>query len=66
MRIGAHAQIWVAPVTGDNLDVIEHARDLGFEAIDINVAELPPPFPPAEMRRRLEAAGVQGPRSAPS
>jgi len=60
MRIGAHAQIWVAPVTGDNLDVIDHTRDLGFEAIDINVAELPPPFPPAEMRRRLEAAGVQG------
>ena len=58
MRIGAHAQIWVAPFTGDTLDVIGHVGDLGFDAIDINVGELPPPFPPAELRRRLEGAGL--------
>ncbi len=58
MRIGAHAQIWVAPFSGDTLDVIGHVRDLGFDAIDINVGELPPPFPPAELRRRLTATGL--------
>jgi len=58
MRIGAHAQIWVAPFTGDSLDVIDRVRDLGFDAIDINVGELPPPFPPAELRRRLTGTGL--------
>ena len=59
MRIGAHAQIWVAPFTGDTLDVIERVHDLGFDAIDINVGVLPPPFPAAELRRRLAATGLQ-------
>jgi len=58
MRIGAHAQIWVAPFTGDTLDVVSHVRDLGFDAIDINVGQLPPPFPAADLRRRLEATGL--------
>jgi D-psicose/D-tagatose/L-ribulose 3-epimerase len=58
MRIGAHAQIWVAPFTGETLDLIGHVRDLGFDAIDINVGELPPPFPAAELRRRLTEAGL--------
>lgn len=58
MRIGAHAQIWVAPFTGDALDLLGHVRDLGFDAIDINVGELPPPFPAAALRRRLAEAGL--------
>jgi D-psicose/D-tagatose/L-ribulose 3-epimerase len=58
MRIGAHAQIWVAPFTGDTLDVLGHVRDLGFDAVDINVGQLPPPFHPADLRRRLEATGL--------
>jgi D-psicose/D-tagatose/L-ribulose 3-epimerase len=59
MRIGAHAQIWVAPFTGDTLDLVGHIRDLGFDAIDINVGELPPPFPAAALRRRLAEVGLQ-------
>jgi len=59
MRIGAHAQIWVAPFTGDTLDVLDHVRDLGFDAIDINVGELPPPFVPAALRQRLSDTGLQ-------
>ncbi len=59
MRIGAHAQIWVAPFTGRDLDLLEHIRALGFEAVDINVPELPPPFSPAELRARLERTGLQ-------
>jgi len=59
MRIGAHAQIWVAPFTRDTLDLIGHVRDLGFDAIDINVGELPPPFPAAALRRRLAEVGLQ-------
>ena len=60
IKIGAHAQIWVAPVAGDTLHVIEHVRDLAFDAIDINVVELPPPFPVCELRRRLAETGLQG------
>jgi D-psicose/D-tagatose/L-ribulose 3-epimerase len=59
MRIGAHAQIWVAPFTGETLDLVGHVRDLGFDAIDINVGALPPPFPAAALRRRLTEAGLQ-------
>lgn len=59
MRIGAHAQIWVAPFTGRDLDLLEHIRALGFEAVDINVPELPPPFSPAELRARLERTSLQ-------
>lgn len=58
MRIGAHAQIWVAPFTGDTLDVLGHVQDLGFDAIDINVGQLPPSFVAADLRRRLEATGL--------
>ncbi len=58
MRIGAHAQIWVAPFTDGTLDVVDRVRDLGFDAIDINVGEVPPPFSPAELRRRLAATGL--------
>ncbi|MGD0265083.1 MAG: sugar phosphate isomerase/epimerase [Candidatus Methylomirabilota bacterium] len=58
MQIGAHAQIWVAPFTRDTLDLLGHVRDLGFDAIDINVGELPPPFPAAALRRRLAEAGL--------
>ncbi|MFI5341365.1 MAG: sugar phosphate isomerase/epimerase family protein [Candidatus Methylomirabilales bacterium] len=60
MRIGAHAQIWVAPFTGDTLDLVGRVRDLGFDAIDINVGELPPPFPAADLRCRLIEAHLQG------
>ncbi|HSB78764.1 MAG TPA: sugar phosphate isomerase/epimerase family protein [Candidatus Methylomirabilis sp.] len=60
MRIGAHAQIWVAPFTGNTLDLVGRVRDLGFDAIDINVGELPPPFQAAELRRRLTESHLQG------
>jgi D-psicose/D-tagatose/L-ribulose 3-epimerase len=60
MRIGAHAQIWVAPFTGNTLDLVARVGDLGFDAIDINVGELPPPFQAAELRRRLTEAHLQG------
>ena len=60
MRIGAHAQIWIAPFTGDTLDLVGRVRDLGFDAIDINVGELPPPFPAADLRCRLSEAHLQG------
>ena len=59
ITFGAHAQIWVSPVAGNTLHVVEHVRDLGFDAIDINVIELPPPFPPHELRQRLEGARLQ-------
>ncbi len=60
MRIGAHAQIWIAPFTGDTLDLVGRVRDLGFDAIDINVGELPPPFAVADLRSRLSQTHLQG------
>ncbi|MGD0265091.1 MAG: sugar phosphate isomerase/epimerase family protein [Candidatus Methylomirabilota bacterium] len=59
MRIGAHAQIWVAPFTAETLDLVDHIGDLGFDAIDINVGEVPPPFAGAELRRRLGQKGLE-------
>lgn len=58
MRIGAHTLIWVAPFTGETLDLVDRVRDMGFDAIDIGVGEVPPPFPAAELRRRLARTGL--------
>ncbi len=58
MRFGAHTLIWVTPFTGDTLDLVDRVRELGFDAIDVGLGEVPPPFDPAVLRRRLAATGL--------
>ncbi len=57
MRFGVHCRLWTTGWTSVNLDLIDRARALGFDAFEIPLLN-PAAVDPVAIRRRAEAAGI--------
>jgi len=58
MRFGVHCRLWTTGWSNANLDLIEHAKTLGFSAFEISLVNLAG-IDPACIRQRAEAAGIE-------
>lgn len=58
MRIGIHCRLWTTSWTNANLDLIDHAKVLGFSIFEISLVNLAG-VDPVAIRRRAEAAGME-------
>jgi D-psicose/D-tagatose/L-ribulose 3-epimerase len=58
MRFGVHCRLWTTGWSNANLDLIEHAKSIGFSAIEISLINLAGIDPP-RIRQRAEAAGIE-------
>ena len=57
MRYGASTFIWTSPFSNQTLDLIDHAKSLGFDIIEICV-EAPDTIDPQSIRRRAGQIGI--------
>jgi D-psicose/D-tagatose/L-ribulose 3-epimerase len=57
MRFGVHCRLWTMSWTSANLDLIDHAKAIGFDVFEISLLNLPA-VDPVAIRRRAEAAGI--------
>ena len=57
LRYAVHAYAWTTSWSDETLDLINHARDLGFDLIEIPLMELDKVHP-AHIKERLQAAGI--------
>jgi D-psicose/D-tagatose/L-ribulose 3-epimerase len=57
MRYAVHAYAWTSSWSNDDLAIIDHAADLGLDAVEIPLMELDAVDPEA-IRARAQAAGV--------
>jgi D-psicose/D-tagatose/L-ribulose 3-epimerase len=57
MKYAVHAYAWTSSWTGDDLPIIDHAADLGLDAVEIPLMELDAVDPEA-IRSRAQGAGV--------
>jgi len=58
MKIGASTFIWVSPFSNKTLDLVEKARDLGFDILEICVED-PKTIDPKSIIGRLEEYGLE-------
>jgi len=58
MRFGIRFSLWSRAWSNANLDLIQHARDLGYSAFEIGLANLPQVDAKA-IRQRAEASGIE-------
>jgi D-psicose/D-tagatose/L-ribulose 3-epimerase len=58
MRIGIHCRLWTTSWTNANLDLIDHAKALGFSVFEVSLVNLAG-VDPVAIRRRAEAAGIE-------
>ena len=57
-RFGVASLIWTEDFTVNDLPIIEKAKSLGFDVLDINIAH-PERFPTTEVRNELKAVGIE-------
>lgn len=57
MRFGVHCRLWTTGWNSTHLDLIDHARTLGFSAFEISMLNLAA-VEPVAIRRRAEAIGM--------
>ena len=57
LKYAIHAYAWTPSWSNDSLDLIDRARDLGFDLIEVPLMEIEKVDPPA-IRARLQAAGM--------
>jgi D-psicose/D-tagatose/L-ribulose 3-epimerase len=58
MKIGASTFIWVSPFSNKTLDVVERARELGFDILEICIED-PKTIDPKSILGRLEKNGLE-------
>jgi D-psicose/D-tagatose/L-ribulose 3-epimerase len=58
MRFGIHCRLWTTGWSNANLDLIDHARALGFSVFEVTLVNLAA-VDPVAIRRRAEAAGME-------
>jgi D-psicose/D-tagatose/L-ribulose 3-epimerase len=58
MRFGIHYRLWSRAWSDADLDLIQHARDLGYSVFEITISNLPQINAKA-IRQRAEAAGIE-------
>jgi len=57
-KLGVDTMIWVEEFTTQSLPIINKAKELGFDAIDININH-PERFPAKEVKARLKEVGIE-------
>jgi len=57
-KLGVDTMIWVEEFTTQSLPIINKAKELGFEVIDININH-PERFPAKEVKARLKEVGIE-------
>ena len=50
--------VWTLPLTDDDLGLVKHARELGFDVLEVVVGREPPQFNAQRMRAALDAEGM--------
>lgn len=58
MRFGVHCRLWTTGWTNADLDLIDHAKALGYSAFEISLLNLDG-IDPSRIRQRAEAAGIE-------
>ena len=58
MQFGASTFIWTSPFSNETLSLIDHAKALGFDIIEICIED-PDTIDPPSIRSRLQQAGLQ-------
>ena len=58
MRFGVHCRLWTTGWTNADLHLLDHARQLGFSALEINMGNLANIDPP-RIRARAEKVGIE-------
>jgi sugar phosphate isomerase/epimerase len=58
MRIGIHCRLWTTGWSSASLDLIDHAKALGFSVFEVTLVNLAA-VDPVTIRRRAEAAGME-------
>ena len=58
MKFGGHIFLWTERWSNDTLYLIDNARDLGLDCLDISIGD-DIEFDPARIRKRAESAGVE-------
>ena len=58
MRFGVHCRLWTTGWSNANIDLIDHARALGFSVFEVTLVNLAA-VDPVAVRRRAEAAGME-------
>jgi D-psicose/D-tagatose/L-ribulose 3-epimerase len=58
LRYAVHAYAWTSSWSNDDLWIIDHAKDLGFDAVEIPLME-PDKVDPAAVRARARACGLE-------
>ena len=58
MQFGASTFIWTSPFSNATLSLIDHAKALGFDILEICIED-PDTIEPLRIRSRLEQAGLQ-------
>ncbi len=57
MRFGASTFIWASPFSNKTLDLVDKAKDFGFDIIEICIED-PSTIDPAAIRGRMEKVGI--------
>lgn len=57
MRIGVNLMIWTGPFTEDDLPLLDHCRQLGFDGVEIPILALNR-FDPRRVRERLQTTDL--------
>ncbi len=58
MRFGVHCRLWTKAWTSADLDLLDHAKELGFAALEISLGNLDHIDPP-KIRTRAEKVGIE-------
>ena len=58
MRFGVHCRLWTTGWTNNDLDLIDHAKELGFSAFEVSMVNLDA-IDPHKIRTRAEKTGME-------
>ncbi|MDA8218035.1 MAG: sugar phosphate isomerase/epimerase [Dehalococcoidales bacterium] len=58
MKIGINSMVWKAPLTNDDLYLVQRAKDMGYDVFEVVIGREPPRFDVGLMRRALDEAGI--------
>jgi D-psicose/D-tagatose/L-ribulose 3-epimerase len=59
MKIGVNTMVWGVPFTQADLPLIDKVAAMGFQVIELLVADATPPFSIKDVRQRIKDAGLE-------
>jgi D-psicose/D-tagatose/L-ribulose 3-epimerase len=59
LKIGVNTMVWGVPFTQADLPLIEKVAAMGFQVIELLVADATPPFSIKDVRQRIKDAGLE-------